>query len=121
MESKRKTETSTLDVCRRELEAQGLDPGFADALAHALAEARAGSEPEFARGFRAGIVEAYGVHRDALERLRNTLRDVDEVGRLMNAFGGELEKLDEALRVLAAYLERMRAQSGADATERRIH
>jgi len=121
VENKPRDRTPSLAACRRELEARGLDPGFADALAERLATAAAEAHPEYVRGLRAGIAEAYAVHRDALERLRSSLRDVDEVGRLMSAFGGELEKLDEALRVLAAYLERMRAQSGAGASERRVH
>lgn len=37
-------------------------------------------------------------------------RDVREVERLLGAFTGELEKLDEVLEVLAAYAQRMRDQ-----------
>ena len=43
-------------------------------------------------------------------RVERSLRDVREVERLLGAFSGELEKLDEVLEVLAAYAQRMRPQ-----------
>jgi len=49
---------------------------------------------------------------------RDRLRDLGELARLMEDFGAELAKLDEALKILTAYLGRMRAQ--ADPQERRI-
>jgi hypothetical protein len=52
-------------------------------------------------------VEAQALERAGVER---NLRDVREVERLLGAFTGELEKLDEVLEVLAAYAQRMRAK-----------
>jgi len=49
---------------------------------------------------------------------REGLRDLGELARLMEDFGAELAKLDEALKTLTAYLGRMRAQ--ADPHERRV-
>jgi prefoldin subunit 5 len=53
----------------------------------------------------------------ARQRLR---RDVDEIARLMEDFAAELEKLDEALKTLAAYLGRMRSRTGGE-QERVLH
>jgi hypothetical protein len=37
--------------------------------------------------------------------------ELDELQRLMAGFAGELRKLEEALRILDAYLARMRTQT----------
>ncbi len=39
--------------------------------------------------------------------------ELDELQRLMAGFAGELRKLEEALRILDAYLARMRTQTGS--------
>lgn len=117
-----KPNRDVVDRCRRELESLGVDTGFAEAIAPSLVELSVASDTVPARsGFLAGVVAAYAVHRDALERLRRSLREVSEVGRLLDAFGGELEKLDEALRTLSAYVERMRSQTAPADDERMIH
>jgi len=44
-------------------------------------------------------------------------RDIEELDRLMQGFSGELRKLEEGLKTLAAFLERMRKRatsSGSD-------
>ena len=54
---------------------------------------------------------------DQPEPRREDVRaDLRELQRLMEAFGSELEKLDEALRTLSAYVTRMRdrAVSGSN-------
>ena len=52
----------------------------------------------------------YEVQADAHAYVERNLRDVREVERLLGAFSGELEKLDEVLEVLAAYAQRMRTK-----------
>jgi hypothetical protein len=52
-------------------------------------------------------VDVQAAERADVER---NMRDVREVERLLGAFSGELEKLDEVLEVLAAYAQRMRAK-----------
>ena len=116
-----KAKPDVLEACRRELESLGVDTGFAEAIVPTLMELSAGGNDPTRSGFLAGVVAAYAVHRDAVERLRRSLREVNELGRLVDAFGGELEKLDEALRTLGAYVERMRSQTGQDDDERVIH
>jgi len=39
------------------------------------------------------------------------LRDLRELQQIMKAFAGELNKLEEGLRVLAAYLTRMKSRT----------
>lgn len=47
--------------------------------------------------------------------------DVDEVCGLMNQFSSELRKLDESLKVLSVYLERVRHQLHPSLGSRLIH
>lgn len=42
-----------------------------------------------------------------------TEAELDELQRLMAGFAGELRKLEEALRILDAYLARMRSQTAS--------
>lgn len=41
-------------------------------------------------------------------------RDVEEIQRLMRGFAGELRKLEEGLRILNAYVTRMRSRADTD-------
>jgi hypothetical protein len=98
------------DRLRRDLEARGVDPLFADAVLTrvALVSSEA-SEPSW-EAIVEGVEVAYRVHRNGQESLRRSLRDLSELSRLVEDFGGELKKLDEGLKMLAAYLSRMRKQ-----------
>jgi len=49
-----------------------------------------------------------------------TTHDVEEIQRLMTGFAGELRKLEEGLRILSAYVTRMRSRSEPD-EERTLH
>ncbi len=60
-------------------------------------------------------VASYEAQAEAQANLERNLRDVREVERLLGAFSGELEKLDEVLEVLGAYAQRMRTKPGARA------
>jgi hypothetical protein len=55
-----------------------------------------------------GAAVAVEVQADVQAHVERNLRDVREVERLLGAFSGELEKLDEVLEVLSAYAQRMR-------------
>ena len=57
-----------------------------------------------------GAALAVGVQAGEKASVERSLRDVREVERLLGAFSGELEKLDEVLEVLSAYAQRMRAK-----------
>lgn len=60
----------------------------------------------------AGVALGFGVHRRSLASFHKTTRDLVEVQHLMSDFGQELRKLDEALEILAAYVTRLRSQTG---------
>ena len=55
-----------------------------------------------------GAAVAVEMQADVYADVERSMRDVKEVERLLGAFSGELEKLDEVLEVLAAYAQRMR-------------
>lgn len=98
------------DRLRRDLEARGVDPLFADAVLTRVALVGSdASEPSW-EAIVEGVEVAYRVHRNGQESLRRSLRDLSELSRLVDDFGGELKKLDEGLKMLAAYLSRMRKQ-----------
>jgi hypothetical protein len=98
------------DRLRRDLEARGVDPLFADAVLTRVELVNSdASEPSW-EAIVEGVEVAYRVHRNGQESLRRSLRDLSELSRLVEDFGGELKKLDEGLKMLAAYLSRMRKQ-----------
>jgi hypothetical protein len=97
---------------RRGLEDRGIDPVFVDAFL-----ARLGSpEGEPSAGPYEAVLDAvtaaYGAHQAGQETLRRSLRELAEMSRLTEDFAGELRKLDEALKTLAAYLERIHQRAG---------
>ena len=57
-----------------------------------------------------GVAVAVEVQAEAHADIERNVRDVKEVERLLGAFTGELEKLDEVLEVLSAYAQRMRSK-----------
>jgi hypothetical protein len=63
-----------------------------------------------AAGLIRGAVLASEVQAEVQAYVDRNMRDVREVERLLGAFSGELEKLDEVLEVLSAYAQRMRTQ-----------
>ena len=57
-----------------------------------------------------GATITFGAQAEQQASVDRNLREVKEVERLLGAFSGELEKLDEVLEVLAAYAQRMRTK-----------
>jgi len=105
------------DRLRRDLEARGVDPLFADAVLTRVAlVSQDAAEPSW-EAIVEGVEVAYRVHRNGQESLRRSLRDLSELSRLVEDFGGELKKLDEGLKMLAAYLDRMRKQVCSEGRE----
>jgi hypothetical protein len=97
---------------RRDLERRGVDAAFAETLLPRVEELR-GSLPAGAyAGVLAGVSLAYAAHREA--HVRSTGQEeghANEFQQLMRSFNGELQKLDEALQLLFAYLQRMRSRA----------
>jgi hypothetical protein len=86
-------------------------------LVAAQRELGRGSSPALIRG----AVLAATLQAESQAQVERSLRDVREVERLLGAFSGELEKLDEVLEVLAAYAQRMRPQTPVGPTRRTLH
>jgi hypothetical protein len=55
-----------------------------------------------------GATLACGAHCEADEDSQATTGRVRDIERMMQAFAGELAKLDESLEILATYVQRMR-------------
>jgi hypothetical protein len=70
--------------------------------------------PELYDAGLSGVAMAYGVHRRGAEASRENGTNFREVERLMGGFVSELRKLDETLETLAAYVSRLRTQTGPD-------
>lgn len=97
-------------------EAQLVEHGVSSSWAPRIAARLAPLHRELGRGSAEGLMRAalavYEVQSEAHADVERHLRDVREVERLLGAFSGELEKLDEVLEVLAAYAQRLRSQPG---------
>ncbi len=89
-------------------------------LAEKLRSAHGELGPGSAEGLLYGAMLTFAAHADEQASVERNLREVREVERLLGAFSGELEKLDEVLEVLAAYAQRMRSKP-AKATRRVLH
>lgn len=103
------------------ISAAGVAPELAARLAPALAAVRKELGPGSAPALIRGAALAVALQADSHARAERSLRDVREVERLLGAFSGELEKLDEVLEVLAAYAQRMRPQTPPGASRRMLH
>ena len=88
----------------------GVTGEWAMHLAPALREQHGELGRGSAHGLIRGAVLASELHAETQAFVERNMRDVREVERLLGAFSGELEKLDEVLEVLSAYAQRMRAK-----------
>jgi hypothetical protein len=91
-----------------------VEEGVSTQCAPPIAEQLETAYERLGRGSAAALIRgatlALGTHAGEKASIEQSLRDVREVERLLGAFSGELEKLDEVLEVLSAYAQRMRAQ-----------
>jgi len=108
-----------------EWEARLVAAGVASEWAVRLAPSLAESQRELGRGSSPALIRgaalAVALQAEGQAQAERSLRDVREVERLLGAFTGELEKLDEVLEVLAAYAQRMRPQKPGTAPRRMLH
>jgi hypothetical protein len=100
---------------RDELLRRGIAPGVAAPLAERLAGSLARLEPAACAIALDGVAAAIGVQRE-----RGEAHPL-EIQRLVQDFAAELKKLDEGLRLLSAYLLRLRDRAGADGDPRIVH
>lgn len=97
-----------------EWEARLADEGVSSEWAARLARRLEPLHLEMGQGAADPMIRAAAATLDVQSEARayvdRNMRDVKEVERLLGAFSGELEKLDEVLEVLAAYAQRMRSK-----------
>ncbi len=97
-----------------EWETRLIEQGVSKELAARLAPRLESAHRQFGRGSATALIRgaALAVEMQSREtaKVQRSARDVREVERLLGAFSGELEKLDEVLEVLSAYAHRMRSK-----------
>lgn len=100
----------------RDWEALLIEGGVSSKSVSRIAAQLSPAYTELGRGSAAALLRGVtlAMRAQAGEKVggERSLRDVREVERLLGAFSGELEKLDEVLEVLAAYAQRMRSRPG---------
>lgn len=104
-----------------DLEELGVGAPLREALGRRLAEVARDLPDDAYRAALAGVAAAYDVHRIGDESYQRTVRDYQEIQRLLTAFSGEMKKLDEALRVLSAYVQRMRSRTQSPQRTDTVH
>lgn len=109
-------------------EARLVEAGVSSEWARRLAERLASSDSSFELSpddsLARGAALAFEMQADVLTDVERKMRDVGEVERLLGAFSGELEKLDEVLEVLSAFAQKMRskpAEAGKARSRRVLH
>lgn len=111
----------TLDQIQADLVARGLAPALARRLALAIEKRVTLLDTGRYQGVIAGAALAASAQRRELEQLRKAADELAEVKRLLGSFTNELEKLDEALETLAAYVLRMKNPQLAPPSGRVLH
>jgi len=105
-------------------ESRLVEAGVTSDLAERIAAGLAPRHRDLGRGSALALIQgaalAVELQATAQADVERSLRDVREVERLLGAFSGELEKLDEVLEVLAAYAQRMRSNP-ASLSRRVLH
>ena len=103
-------EPRTIEEWETRLVAEGVSSEWASGVAAQLVSAYS----KLGRGSAAALIRGasltVGAQASEKAEVERGLRDVREVERLLGAFTGELEKLDEVLEVLSAYAQRMRSK-----------
>jgi hypothetical protein len=111
----------TLESIQADLVARGLEPALARRLAAAIEKRIGVLDAARYQGVIAGVALAVSAQQRELEQLRKAAGELGEVKRLLGNFTQELEKLDEALETLAAYVVRMRNPQPAPPSGRVLH
>jgi hypothetical protein len=99
---------------RADLERRGVAEHLSDPFSQRLVEIAADlSASEYHAAILAMAAAYEVVQRDAGE-FESRCRDVREIQHLMQGFAGELRKLEEGLRIVSAYLVRLRDTADGD-------
>jgi hypothetical protein len=106
----RRGEPRTADDWAARLVEEGVSSEWAQPIAAQLESAHETLGRGSAGALIRGATLAVGAQACEKASVERSLGDVREVERLLGAFSGELEKLDEVLEVLSAYAQRMRTK-----------
>ncbi len=104
-----------------DLRRRGIAPELSEPIAAQLcarADAGAISAEEYDALIEGAVAACAARERPDLEPDGDAGQEVREIERMMQAFAGELAKLDESLEVLSAYVQRMRKRPAAEFAER---
>ena len=96
---------------RADLEERGVAPEFSRSVAERLGPIVSDLHGDAYEAVLEAVAASFGVHDDDLRMLGQHSADVDQIQRLMKGFVGELRKLEEAIRILSAYVTRMRSRA----------
>ena len=112
--------TDLRERIRSDLARLGVAERISETLARQLEPTVAKLSDEAAAAVLGSVAAAYGEGQDGCERLALDPGDIADVQRLMQGFRDEVQKLDEGLRVLSAYVTRLRKRS-ADHFDQTLH
>ena len=104
---------------REDLEGRGVSPQFSDSVAFRLAKIADDLGAAEYEAVLEGVAAAYGVCRQ--DENRSARVETREINRLVQDFAVELKKLDEGLRILSAYLLRIRERTKSPKPDRLLH
>jgi len=107
-----------LDRMRGDLKRSGVAPEWLEQLAVQLCARTHAREisPQEYEAMVEGAVLACGMRQEISPNEDTDTDRVREIERMMQAFAGELAKLDESLEVLSTYVKRMRTSPQAKPT-----
>lgn len=101
------------DRIRQELDRRGVSPELAGALALRLEQLVTALGISGCQAVCSAALAASGAPEVLPGPLARSANELNEIQRLLGAFVGELQKLDEALQILTTYLARIRDQAKA--------
>jgi len=105
------------DRIRLDLERRGIAPRVSRKLAERLEPRAAKLSPAEYGAVLDSIAAAYDVGTGGCDAPAIATDDMADVERLMQGFREEVQKLDEGLRMLSAYVSRMRKRAASSAGE----
>jgi hypothetical protein len=102
---------------RSDLERLGMAPRVSEKLAERLEPRAARLSPEEYSVVLGSVAAAYGVNPEEVDALGIAPEDVADVERLTQGIREEVQKLDEGLRMLSAYVARLRKRAASSDSE----
>ena len=111
---------SLKDHIRSDLERLGMAAQVSEALARRLESTAAKLSDDEYNAVLGSLAAAHGVSREDGDIAGIAPEDVADVERLMQGVREEVQKLDEGLRMLSAYVSRLRKRT-ASSTPQTLH